>query len=179
MTVMWTKTIRSLLVSGAMALLLALGLGSSALAGGIHVSVELPPSVKGKSSSQFKDTVLLVRVSGCFDKKDAGASARAEGLVNGKRKAVDLKVTKIEDGFFAVKGDWGKEGAWALVITGTGGPMTSHVVVEAGPKGLIHTQKKNVDGRIKEMPIARSYYGDELKPADVTATLRRLADRIG
>jgi hypothetical protein len=49
-------------------------------------------------------------------------SGKAEGIVNGQRKTVELKFDRGErDGTYVLKNSWGNEGEWTLVISVTQG----------------------------------------------------------
>jgi hypothetical protein len=107
------------------------------LAGGFHLSVEIPPP---SSDSQLKEAVLLVRAYGCHQPSEAALSATAEGIVGGQRKSVPLELTSIEKGVYAIKRQWPAEGAWVLAITGTYLGRTSSALVELGPGGEVQAR---------------------------------------
>src|SRR6185503_10266219 len=113
--------------------LLALALGSAvpAFAGGFYIELTPPAG----NDQRLKDAAFVVTISGCFEPKDTVASATAEGLVNGKRKTVQLSMTKIRPGVWAVKKQWESDGTWMILVnaglTDTPRIRTTSVVVGA------------------------------------------------
>ncbi|MDQ3255723.1 MAG: hypothetical protein M3R15_17800, partial [Acidobacteriota bacterium] len=87
-------------------LFMVLTFAPQALAGGFHLSVEIPPT----DNSQFKNAVLLVRPYGCKKPSDATLSATAEGVVKGERRTVPLRLTSISEGVYAIRQEWPAEG---------------------------------------------------------------------
>jgi hypothetical protein len=127
--------------------LVALAAPWAALAGGFGLSVELPSA---QSDARAGDAALLVRPEGCYG-PGAMVSARAEGLVNGHRRSLPLRVTRVSTDaqripLYAIRRQWPREGVWVLTFTGTShGPTsggngytaTCKTLVELGPNGSI------------------------------------------
>lgn len=87
-------------------LVLALALGSAitAYAGGFWISTQNPTTVKDPAA---KNAVVLVRVDGCHNPADAAVTATAEGLVNGQRRSIPLKLEPVsQPGTYAVAPQW-------------------------------------------------------------------------
>jgi hypothetical protein len=118
-----------------------------AFAGGFGLSVELPSA---PSSAEARQAALLVRPEGCYA-PGAVVSARAEGLVNGHRRSLPLRVTKVSTdsrgvSLYAIQRQWPSAGVWVLTFTGTShGPAskgngytaTCNALLELGPNGSI------------------------------------------
>jgi hypothetical protein len=83
----------------------------------------------------MKDAVLVVRTFGCQVPADANLEARAEGVVNGKRRSEPVQLTPASTGVYTIKRQWPSEGTWALAISGTYRGMTSSALVSLGPNG--------------------------------------------
>lgn len=115
----------------ACALVITLMLAPLAFAGGFYLEVERPAS----SDASLKDVVLLVHPTGCHKPEDANLTATAEGIVNGERVSVPLQFTRTAKGVFAIKKQWGAEGAWVLAITGEYNKAVRGIVVELGARG--------------------------------------------
>jgi hypothetical protein len=83
-------------------------------------------------------TVLTVRAEGCQDYSHANVTGRAEGLVQGRRQSVALKLVPAgTPGTYAVRRQWPAEGKWVLVFQGTAGGRQTHTIVELGPDGRL------------------------------------------
>jgi hypothetical protein len=99
-------------------------------------------SVAG-NSFEAKRAVLVVRPEGCADPAKARIEGTAEGLVNGARRSVPLKLAALKTpGVFAVFKEWPPEGVWVVKLTGSCQGSTAGVVVPIGPKGFIRESSK-------------------------------------
>lgn len=64
--------------------------------------------------------VLVARTTACHSPGQTTVVATAEGVVNGMRKSIPLKVIMLSSaGTFAVARDWPEEGAWAIKLVAT------------------------------------------------------------
>jgi len=105
---------------------------------GNPVAVALPDGVVKK-----KDAGMAVRVENCADVANAQVTATAEGIVNGARRSVAVRlVAATTPGAFAVSHDWPLEGAWVVHLTGHCGASTASAVVPFGPNGFIRESSK-------------------------------------
>lgn len=156
------------------ALFLAVGFSAAvpASAGGLFVTLEPVPY----GDSRFKDAVLVVRVQGCFHPEQAAASATAEGLVNRERKSIQLKLTKIEPGIWAVKQEWGSQGSWILFITGglTETPRVTTQAVTLAAGGRIPMEQKKKDGKMVTTIPSKEFRPSKLSKPDVEKMLAEL-----
>jgi hypothetical protein len=108
------------------------------LAIGNPVAVALPDGVVKK-----KDAGMAVRVENCADVANAQVTATAEGIVNGARRSVPVRlVAATTSGAFAVSHDWPWEGAWVVHLTGHCGASTASAVVPFGPNGFLRESSK-------------------------------------
>ncbi len=100
-------------------LVLALALGSAitTYAGGFWISIQNPTTVK---DAVAKNAVVLVRLDGCHNPADATVTATAEGLVNGQRRSIPLKLEPVsQPATYAVAPQWPAEGRWVLNFSAT------------------------------------------------------------
>jgi len=105
---------------------------------GNPVAVALPDGVVKK-----KDAGMAVRVEYCANVASAQVTATAEGIVNGARRSVPVRlVAATTPGAFAVSHDWPWEGAWVVHLTGHCGASTASAVVPFGPNGFIRESSK-------------------------------------
>jgi hypothetical protein len=64
--------------------------------------------------------VLVARITACHSPGETTVTATAEGMVNGMRKSIPLKVISLSTaGTFAVTREWPNEGAWAIKLVAT------------------------------------------------------------
>lgn len=119
------------LVAGAF----ACAVGSSvAAAGADEFAVNVGPPVAGRG--QTKTTVFVVRPGGCADPAKARFTSTAEGIVNGARQSLPVKLTPLAvPGVHAVPQAWPKEGVWVVSIAATcdGKSAGAIVKVDATP----------------------------------------------
>ncbi|PYT32896.1 MAG: hypothetical protein DMG57_00280 [Acidobacteria bacterium] len=72
-------------------------LGASTIAvvaGGFWISIQNPSTLKDKDPVAAR-AVVLVRADGCHNPAEALISGNAEGLVNGVRKSIPLKLERL------------------------------------------------------------------------------------
>lgn len=64
--------------------------------------------------------VLVARITACHSPEKTTVQATAEGVVNGLRKSIPLKVVSLSTaGTFAVAQQWPKQGTWAIKMVAT------------------------------------------------------------
>src|ERR1051326_6800880 len=108
---------------------------------GNPVAVALPDGVNPVVKK--KDAGMAVRVENCADVASSHVTATAEGIVNGARRSVPLRlVAATTPGAYAVSRDWPGEGAWVVHLTGHCGASTASAVVPFGPNGFIRESSK-------------------------------------
>ncbi|HUJ19866.1 MAG TPA: hypothetical protein VLX58_00035 [Bryobacteraceae bacterium] len=91
---------------------LALGWAATAAAGDFWISIQNPSTVKDAAA---KNAVVLVRADGCHNPAEAAITATAEGVVNGVRRSIPLKLEPVaQAATYAVAPQWPSEGTWVL-----------------------------------------------------------------
>ena len=87
----------------------------SAFAGGFYLTLGNPAV---SSDAKAKHAFVTVRADGCHNPENAQISAVAEGVINGKRQTVPLKLTALSaPGAYAIHRAWPAEGAWVVSVT--------------------------------------------------------------
>ena len=127
---------------------------SAALAGGFGLDVQQPTD---RTNPKTRDAVLLISPGGCHG-PGATVSATAEGLVNGRRQSMPLRLTTVQTDkagitTYALRRQWPGEGSWVLSFTGTsrmtepnGDPIVCRVILEMAPGGAIPAAQMARDG---------------------------------
>jgi hypothetical protein len=91
----------------------------------------------------FKAATFVFRTQGCADPAKSQISGTAEGLVNGARRSVALKVVAgSKPGVYAVYQSWPAEGQWVVNLKGTCANASAGAIVPVGPKGFIRESSK-------------------------------------
>lgn len=84
-----------------------------------------------------KDTVFVVRPLGCADPASARIVATAEGLVDGRRRNVPLRLESLPmPGVHVVSKTWPDGGLWVVNVTGTCAGRTAGAIVTLGPRDV-------------------------------------------
>ncbi len=106
-----------------------------------------------------KTAAFAFRTEGCADPGALQISGTAEGLVNGTRRSVALKVAQMsKPGVYAVFQTWSGEGVWVANLKGVCGKETAGAIVPLGPKGFIRDL-----ARFFPRAAAEAEIGDSLK----------------
>jgi hypothetical protein len=64
--------------------------------------------------------VLVARITACHSPEKTTVSATAEGVVNGVRQSIPLKVISLSTaGTFAITHEWPEQGNWAIKMIAT------------------------------------------------------------
>lgn len=121
---------------------IALSLGLAALFGAViaqpavaqEFALQVGPPVAG-NGLPAKSALLVVRPSGCADAASAEITATAEGIVNGARRRVPLKLSALPTpGVHAIPKDWLNGGVWILNLVGKCAGKTAGAIVSiVGP----------------------------------------------
>jgi hypothetical protein len=86
-------------------------------AGALLLEVANPAS---NPEAMKNHAVLVARITACHSPAETTVTATAEGLVNGMRKNIPLKVIPLSTaGTFAVTREWPNEGAWVVKLVAT------------------------------------------------------------
>lgn len=90
-------------------------LPSVAFAGPPWISIELPANPYDRNT---RGAFLVVHAFHHGTPVGFPVSGKAEGIVNGQRKSIDLKFDRTDrDGAYVLRNQWGNEGEWTLVIS--------------------------------------------------------------
>jgi hypothetical protein len=85
----------------------------------------------------FKSAAFVFRTAGCAEPGKAEVSATAEGVADGARRTMPLKVTpSSRPGVYAVFQQW-SGGRWVVVLRGACGTMQAGAVIPVGPRGFV------------------------------------------
>ena len=102
----------------------ALATAASLIAGGFGIEIGNP---SGNPEAQAKHAVLMVRSVGCLAPDKTTFTGSAEGLINGKRQTVALKLIPLKaPGSYAVTRQWPADGQWVISLTATNPGTTWH-----------------------------------------------------
>jgi len=122
--------------------MLLMGAALTASLSAADFSLGIGGSVASKSL-QMKGAMLVARPENCADPAKARIEATAEGLVNGARKTVRLRLAALETpGGVAVFREWPTEGVWVVNLHGYCESAQAGAVVPIGPKGFIRESSK-------------------------------------
>jgi hypothetical protein len=86
---------------------------------GTAFRLEIGPAVADFGAGKVKNAILLVRPLACDDPASVAITGSAEGMVNGARQSVALKLQRLATpGVHAVLRQW-PDGQWVLNLTAT------------------------------------------------------------
>jgi hypothetical protein len=112
---------------------MALATAASLLAGGFVLQIGKPDA---NPEARAKHAVLVVRGFACAEQENTMVTGTAEGVVNGMRRTMALKLIPLSDqSTYAVIDQWPSEGKWVLAFTMTNprfGQQSAVVKVESG-----------------------------------------------
>ena len=121
------------------------------MAGGMYLTLARPEASPDPAA---KGAVMLVRADGCQDPAKVEISAVAEGLVDGRRATVPLKLTRLANGqTHAVAPGWPAGGVWVVRLTGKLGAISVYTLVAMGPDGMDRASAKSKYGSASEAEI--------------------------
>ena len=183
---MFSKTARAL-VSCLATCLVIVSLAKPVQAGGFGLLVEVP--VASFNAAQPDDTVFIVQAVGCHG-PGAAVSAKAEGLVDGKRISTPIRLDHLGNDVYRVKRQWPVQGTWAVSLSAKSAhafsngkqsvrPVTS-IVVEFAPDGSVKNTKTITDprdGRIKKVVVRARHINSKDKAREIDGVLHASAVR--
>lgn len=121
-------------------LVIALCSAALAFADGFTFNIGVPVAAQ---DFRAKMATFVFRTQGCADPAKAQISGTAEGIVQGGRQSVPLKVMPMsKPGVYAVYQTWGAEGQWLVNLKGTCNEATAGAIIPIGPKGFIRESAK-------------------------------------
>jgi hypothetical protein len=113
---------------------------SSALAAGFTFSIGSPVASRDFRS---KSAAFVFRTEGCADTVKPQITGTAEGLVNGARQSVALKLVETSrPGVYAVNQNWPPEGEWVIALQGKCADANAGAIVPIGPNGFVRESSK-------------------------------------
>jgi hypothetical protein len=96
------------------ALLIAFATAMSLVAGGFALQLGKPSANR---EAQAKNAVLVVRGYACATREKTTVSAMAEGIVNGKRESIPLKLVPLSgESTYALTRQWPSGGKWVITV---------------------------------------------------------------
>jgi hypothetical protein len=141
-----------------------------AFAGPPWISIELPANPYDRAT---KGAFLVVHAFHHGTPMGFPVTGKAEGIVNGQRKSVDLKFERTErDGAYVLKNQWGTEGEWTLVISVTQGENDKVTALVQVSGAEVFSVKVPTERR-GEWDIPK-----KVTMADVEATLKDRTTRV-
>ena len=109
------KTTRMLLVLAILSASTAIAMAGTMF----HLEIGLPIAAGTDTKvKSVKNAVLVVRSLVCEDMTRVQITGTAEGMVNGARQSVAVKLIPVTPGVYAVQRQW-PEGHWVLHLAGT------------------------------------------------------------
>jgi hypothetical protein len=104
-----------------------------AMAGGFYVELGNPSASKDAAA---KNAFAVARLIGCHQPERGSVTATAEGMVNGQRKSVPVKVIPLSTpGMFALAQNWPAEGKWVLHVAANHPEITGSTTTLVRVKG--------------------------------------------
>ena len=139
-------------------------------AGPPWISIELPANPYDRAT---RGAFLVVHAFHHGTPMGFPVTGKAEGIVNGQRRSVELKFDRGErDGTYVLRNSWGNEGEWTLVISVTQGENDAATA-------LVQVSK----AKVIAVDVPTEKRGDWTVPrkvtlADVDATLKDRSTRL-
>jgi hypothetical protein len=97
-------------------------------------ALQVGPPTAG-NAQPAKTSMFVVRPSGCADPAAAQITGTGEGIVDGVRRTVPLKLVALPTpGVYAVARDWNSAGVWIVSLVGTCAGKTAGAIVSIGPR---------------------------------------------
>jgi hypothetical protein len=97
--------------------LLTAALATPLFAGALLIEAGDP---KANPEAQAKNAVVVARITACHSPEKTVVTATAEGLVNGERKSIPLKVMNLSaPGTYAVARQWKRGAVWTIRFVAT------------------------------------------------------------
>jgi hypothetical protein len=94
--------------------LIALAAAMSLVAGGFALQLGKPSA---NPEAQAKNAVLVVRGYACAAPEKTTVSATAEGIVNGRRESIPLKLIPLSgESTYALTRQWPSSGKWVIAV---------------------------------------------------------------
>jgi hypothetical protein len=119
------------------AFVIAFGAAISLAAGGFALQIGRPSA---NQEAQAKNALLVVRGYACVAPEKTTLSAVAEGLVNGRRKSIPLKLIPLSgESTYAVTRQWPAQGKWVITL------MEANPRFQSQPSAIVKIDGNSVD----------------------------------
>jgi hypothetical protein len=113
---------------------------AAALAEGFTFTIASPVA---SQDYQAKTAAFVFRTEGCADPAATRVGGTVEGLVNGGRQTLALRVVAMSrPGIYAVYQTWPAEGDWVVTLKGTCANASAGAIVPIGPRGFLRESSK-------------------------------------
>jgi hypothetical protein len=123
-----------------------LALAAQLYAGGFYLQAGKPDTEEARKAN----AVLTMKATGCNDPAKTTVTATAEGLVNGERRTIALKLTPLsEPGSYALTRQWPKEGRWVIHLSATSNIGVAEALAVEGPGGMEVTHGSDVEAMLR------------------------------
>jgi hypothetical protein len=117
--------------------LIALAAAMSLVAGGFALQLGKPSA---NPEAQAKNAVLVVRGYACAAPEKTTISATGEGVVNGRRESIPLKLIPLSgESTYAVTREWPTQGKWVISVVQTNPRFSSR------PSAIVKVSGDSVD----------------------------------
>ena len=157
-----TRTVALAAIAGSAMLLAAASIPPAF--GGPWISIESPANPYDQAT---RGAIMLVHTFHHGTKVNLPLAGKAEGLVDGQRKSVELTLVKSSQiGTRAVRNEWGSKGTWTVLLTASQGDASIQAVAEITPDGSV--------GKVT-LPMKNGRY----QPLSVAEIDRGLRERAG
>jgi hypothetical protein len=91
---------------------------------------------------RFKTAAFVFRTAGCAESEKHEVDAKAEGIVEGARRSMPLKVVpSSKPGVYGVQKQW-DTGRWVVILSGSCGNARAGAIVPVGPSGFVRDASK-------------------------------------
>jgi hypothetical protein len=90
---------------------------------------------------RVKSAVFVFRTTGCAETTETEISATGEGVVNGARRSMVLRVVTSKPGVYGVLPQW-DPGRWSVVLKGRCGDAQAGAIIPVGPSGFVRNASK-------------------------------------
>lgn len=106
-------------------------LAAPLFAGALVLEVGNP---QADSEALAQHAVLVARMSACTSPEKTVVTASAEGIVDGERKSIPLKIARLSTaGTFAVRREWPAQGTWIVKMAATNPDYRDYAAVVLVP----------------------------------------------
>jgi hypothetical protein len=114
------------------------------LAIGSPVAASFPATDNSPTQGRkVKDAAFAVRTENCADPAKAQITGTAEGLVNGVRQSVALRLISASGpGVYLVSREWPSQGVWVVNLSGVCAGAKAGALVPIGPNGYLRESSK-------------------------------------